>query len=604
MATLHQREGEKVAPVRLEEAFERMIANLPPATSETVPLQAAIGRRLAEPIVAPCDLWAFPRAAMDGFAVRSSEVATASYTSPVRLRVVATLYAGQTGARIGLGEAVRIMTGAPLPDGADAVIPLEQVRTNDAEGFVEITQPVSAGKNVFPAAEDARAGQVVLKAGDLVTPFALGLLSALGISQVSVYRPPKVGVVAVGDELVDATCVGNPTALETGQVVDANSPALLAALVHWGAEVTPLGIIPDDLKSLQTVLERAQGLALDLLILTGGASVGDRDYTRQALLTMGADFLFAGLLVKPGKPTAAAKLGRCLVFVLPGSPSAAMAMATLLVAPVVRALSGVPLTECKHPVLKARLMHPVRSSPGRPHYLWGRLAFCAGIPAVWALGTGSIAALRPQALANALIALPEEGGQWPAGTLVEVVWFDQHAPQFAWSPIPALGIIGPQNSGKTTLLERLIPELQRRGLRVAAIKHAPHGFDIDYEGKDTWRMAQAGASTVAVAGMGATAAIWRSRELALAELLSFVGEGVQLVLVEGFKEAPIPKIELVPAGNQPTTPADQLLLVVSEGMKPNEPRWFTPEDIPAIAEVVLLWLQQWEQKVKAAAGAD
>ncbi len=539
---------------------------------------------------------------MDGFAVRSADTIAATPTNPVALRIVGTLYAGHSSGCLSQGEALRIMTGAPVPEGADAVVPFEQAEMDETGTFLLLRHPVPSGKNVFPAGEDARAGQVVLQRGDLITPFTVGFLAALGITQVRVHRRPKVGIAAIGDELLPAGTNAPSTLelLQSGRVIDANTPTMSAALAALGADVVPFGIVRDDPEQLQSVLAQSQDF--DLLVLTGGASVGERDYTRKVLAEMGAEFLFTQLLVKPGKPTAFAKMGHCFVFVLPGSPSAAMAMFMLLVAPTVRALAGAPLTECHYPRISARLMNPVKVSPGRPHYLWGRLAFCAGVPAIWAIGTHSTAALHPQAVANALIAVPADRSFLPVGSKVEAVWFDQQVAQTNQLPVPVIGVVGPHNGGKTTLLEALIPELKQRGWRVAAIKHTPHGFELDHEGKDSWRLSQAGAINVAVAGDGATVFWWRDRELLLPELLALAQEGVQLVLVEGYKDAAIPKIELVPFGQQPTTPSPQRLAVVTSP-SPSRPASFAANEIASLADAIEAWVKKWERELARAVGA-
>lgn len=580
------------------------MSHVRPTPPQTVALDDAAGRRLAEPVVAPFDVWPFPRAAMDGFAVRSADVARARPGAAVELPVVASLCAGQAGGRVGPGEAIRIMTGAVMPEGADAVVPFEDAEAHDGGNFVHIRQAVPPGKNVFPPGEDARAGQTVLVAGELITPSTVGLLAALGLTAVRVHRRPRAYVLAVGDELIDAARESSAGVgyLQPGRVLDSNSPALTAALRALGADVLQSGIVPDDPAALREALRPIP--EADLLVISGGASAGDRDYTLQALVDAGAELIFARLLVKPGKPAAFFRMGRCPVFALPGSPGAAMTAFLLLVAPAVQALAGAPAAECRHPIVRARLMRPIEVSPGRPHHLWGRLAFCAGVPAVWPVGPVSTAVLRWQALANALVVVPADYGRLELGTSVDVVWFDRRAPHHEWLPVPVIGVSGPHNSGKTTLLEALIPELGRRNIRAAALKHDVHGFQMDYEGKDTWRLARAGASTVAIAGVGRTAALWYRKELALNELAALLGEGVELVLVEGYRGADIPRIEVVPPGHEPHAPPAQLVAVVSRAPKAGRPNWFDAGDTPAIAGAVENWLRRWEREAAARIGVD
>ena len=589
--------------VTLEQALQQVLEAAAPLPAERVALSEAAGRRLARPVVAPFDLWPFERAAMDGYAVRAADLAR-SGQAPARLRVRGALYAGQLPeAALLPGEAVRIMTGAPLPPEADAVVPLEMAQ---AEGGGEtgetvlVRRALPAGANVFPRGEEGRAGEELLAPGRVLTPGALGLLAALGLNEVEVHRRPVVALLAVGDELVEP----GGARPGPGHIYDANTPALAAAMQAEGAEVVRLGIVPDDPAALARAIER--GRSADLLVITGGASLGDRDFTLRALVDAGARVHFTRLLIKPGKTVAFARLGRCLAFALPGSPGAAGVAYHLLVVPALRSLGGAPDGEREHPRLMARLMGAVRVRAGRPHYLWGRLAFCGGTAAVWPVGPLSTAVVRTQAHANALIHVPagRPAGPWSgerdgrveldAGSAVEVVWLGTEAPQVAWPPVPVLGVVGPHAVGKTSLLERLVPELARRGIRAAAVKHDVHGFEMDREGKDTWRLSRCGAEPVGISGPGRCAALWNRTELSLGQLAARMAEGVQLVLAEGFRGEDVPRIELVPPGAAPQSPPEQLLAVVADGG--------LSADVGALADRIQVWLGQWQRRLAVAAG--
>lgn len=248
-------------------------------------------------------------------------------------------------------------------------------------------------------------------------------------------------------------------------------------------------------------------------------------------------------------------------------------------------------------------MRPVQVSPGRPHYVWGRLALCRRVPAVWPVGPASAAVLRAQALAQALIEVPADAGRVEAGEAVTAVWFGPAA-SFPWLPVPAVSVVGAHKSGKTTVMEAVISELSRRGLRVAALKHDVHSFQMDREGKDTWRMGQAGARTVAITGAGRSAVLWHGRELDLEELIPLVGEGASLLLVEGYKSAGLPRVEVVAEGQEPQSPPQLLLAAVTRTPRPDRPGWLDAADARAIARVVEAWLPDWDAEAARTAGVE
>ncbi|WP_324717249.1 gephyrin-like molybdotransferase Glp [Carboxydochorda subterranea] len=603
----HQLTGLPHAPVRVEEAESLVLSLARPAGAERVPVAGALGRRLAAPVVAPFDVWPFMRAAMDGYALRARDLAGASPAAPAQLRVVGEAFAGsgRAGLAVGPGEAVRVMTGAVMPEGADAVAPLETVEEAGASAgrgsgaMIRVARELEPGANVFPKGEDAAAGEVVLRAGHRIGPSSLGLLAALGIAEVEVVRRPRVAVLAVGDELLERGAGAPPP----GRVYDANTPALVAALEELGALSRPLGVVRDDPDALEEAIRT--GLSFDMLVITGGASVGDRDFTVATLARAGAQVRFTRLLLKPGKAATFAHTDRCLAFALPGNPGAAMTAFWLLVAPAVRAMAGAPPEEIMPGRVPARLMQPVRVRPGRPHYLWGRMASCRGVRAVWPAGPSGTAVIRSQALANALIALPAEVAQAPAGSVVEVLPLPGEVPAFDWLPVPTLSVVGPHDSGKTTLIEALLPELARRGIRAGALKHDVHGFVMDYEGKDTWRLGRAGAERVGIAGPGRSAVLWHREAYAFDAMVALLGEGLQLVLTEGYKSARMPKIEVVPEGGSLLSPAAELLAVVSRQQPPPQPEWLTFADLGAVAERVERWLERWyREKAEAVLGHD
>jgi len=295
--------------------------------AETVPVTAAPGRVLAADVVSDCDLPPFDRVMMDGFAVRAADAAPGA-----RLRVVDEVAAGARGERpVGPGEAHAIMTGAPLPPGADAVVPIEWTRSEGGE--VLLDRALQPGQHVAPRAEDLRAGQAVARAGDAVTALSLSLLIGGGAARVAVVRRPRVALLTSGNELVPP---GAP--LERGQIRESNGPALAALLAQTGAEVENLGVARDTREHLAERLERAAGA--DVVVLTGGSSVGKYDLSAEMVEARGARRVFDRISIKPGKPTLFHERDGQLFFCLPGNPVAAMMTGRVLVAPALSALGG------------------------------------------------------------------------------------------------------------------------------------------------------------------------------------------------------------------------------------------------------------------------
>ncbi len=289
---------------------------LPPAPPERVPLLQALGRFLAGEVIASRSLPGCPVSAMDGYAVRAEETSGANRDRPARLRVVDTLYAGHLPSRaLGPGEASRIFTGAPLPEGATAVV--RQEATVPGEGFVDVCATVPPGKDIRPVGEDLLAGTPLLRAGQRIDAPVLGVLASLGETHVLVRPLPRIAVLATGDELVSP---GTPALPH--QVYESNLVLVASMAREVGAHVVALERARDDDAELRVALQRL-ATGVDVLITTGGASVGDRDRVKRVLAELGATFLVDGVAIKPGKPVAVARLGTTAVAVLPGTPGAA-----------------------------------------------------------------------------------------------------------------------------------------------------------------------------------------------------------------------------------------------------------------------------------------
>jgi molybdopterin molybdotransferase len=309
-----------------------------------------------------------------------------------------------------------IATGAPVPAGADAVLPYEQVRRN--AGWIEISAPVNPGNCIFPPAEDVRRGDLLLESGEVLRPAVLALLAFVGRPQLCVYRRPQVAILCTGSELVDVTA-----AVGHGQVRNTNTFSLAALVAECGGGVGFCGTVPDDLAALHTALESARHAA-DLLITTGGASVGERDLVKSVLSELGAEFRFRAIAVRPGKPIGFSTWDSLPVFVLPGNPAAAFVGFHEFVRPALLRLAGRRRIEL--PTVHATLRGRVKSKPGHHYVILARLALTANGFEVSPLPNQCSVLVRSSADANALIVLPEAASFQPGETLeVQVLDFDR-----------------------------------------------------------------------------------------------------------------------------------------------------------------------------------
>jgi molybdopterin molybdotransferase len=317
-------------PVSIEEARTAVLARAQRLGFEEVYLDDALGRVLAVDARAPNDVPPFAASAMDGFAIRAADTTDGA----ARLRVVGEARAGaEAGVAVRRGTAVRISTGAPIPEGADAVVPQELASSEDATVVVE--RMIAVGRHVRPRGEDIRAGELVVEAGAVCGPAELGVLAAMNIPHPRVVRRPRVAIAGTGDELTEP---GAP--LKPGEIRDSNGPALGGAVHRAGGELVTRLRVGDDLEATVAVL--AAGLRdVDMLITTGGVSVGPHDHVRSALQRLGVRAVFAGVRMKPGRPTTfAVGSDGTLVFALPGNPVSALVGFRLFVVPALDAMLG------------------------------------------------------------------------------------------------------------------------------------------------------------------------------------------------------------------------------------------------------------------------
>ena len=337
-------DAEDDAMITPEEALALITSHVGPLPPCKVPLADAVGCALAEPLVARLDLPPFDNSAMDGYAVRAADLADASREAPVSLRLRGEAPAGRPSSlALAQREAVRILTGAPLPDGADAVV--MQEKTEREGECVKVFVAPLLGANIRPRGEDVKAQTPLLAAGGSLRPYEIGLLASQGIAEVEVVPWPTAAVLATGSEL---TAPG--TQLEPGRIYNSNGPALGAALRRWGVTVRDLGTAPDDPVAMASALRPAVG-ACDLVLVAGGVSVGDYDYTRSVFQSFGFDEVFYKVAVKPGKPLLfgripAGKSGRgAWAFGLPGNPLSALVSLEEFVRPAIERMRGVTLAQ-------------------------------------------------------------------------------------------------------------------------------------------------------------------------------------------------------------------------------------------------------------------
>ncbi|MCS6944745.1 MAG: molybdopterin molybdotransferase MoeA [Sutterellaceae bacterium] len=374
----------------LHAAFAALRANLRPITERiVVSTRAAGGRILAADLICQADLPAFDQAAMDGYAVRSADCAP-----PARLRVIGQALAGHPAAvRVEAGTAVRIMTGAPLPAGADAVVMLEDTLADGDSVLVRTA--VASGMNIRRRGEQCRAGDVAIVAGTTLAAAHLGLATALGASSLAVLRPLRVGIASTGDELCDP-----PAALSEGASFDANRPWLARACEAAGFAVTDLGICRDDEVAFARLLHRVRQEGLNALVVSGGSALGDADVVRQA-----QSVRFFPLNIRPGRGILFGDFGPFVLLGLPGNAVAAFVMFHLLVLPALRVLAGAS-DAAPPPHLPLPLAVDVQGKPGRIDYRRARYVLTdAGAVAVAPLAQQGAAMLSTVTAADALIAV-------------------------------------------------------------------------------------------------------------------------------------------------------------------------------------------------------
>jgi molybdopterin molybdotransferase len=376
----------------VEQARERILSRVSVLTEERVPLLAALDRVLAEPVVSPREIPPWPNSSMDGYAVRSADTRGGT----VRLAVVGRIAAGAMPDRtVGPGEATRIFTGAPMPDGADAVIPQEDVEAH-AES-ISVSRPVEPGAFVRPRGEDVRPGDRVLAPGQPIGPAEIGLLATLGWVQVRVRRRPRVAILSTGDELADLGREPGP-----GQIPNTNTYTLMAQTLEAGGDPINLGVAADRLDDIE---RRLSAIAhADMLVSSAGVSVGDLDLVRAALEKLGAELHLWQVSMRPGKPITFGSLRGRPLFGLPGNPVSAMVTFELFVRPALRKMLG--HADLDRPRIVARAAEPIPNPGHRRAYLRVTLAPEHDHQVARLTGEQGSAILRSMVLADGFAVVP------------------------------------------------------------------------------------------------------------------------------------------------------------------------------------------------------
>lgn len=385
---------------------------------ETVPLDDALLRICGADIASPEDLPPLPRSTMDGYAVRAADTFGASDSIPALLDMAGAVAMGKIpGTAVGQGQAAAIPTGGFLPQGADAVVMVEYT-SPAGEGAIEISRPVTIGENVLCRAEDAASGDIVIHAGKRLLPQEIGLLAGLGITRVPVHRRPKAALISTGDEIVPVTDTPAP-----GKIRDINSHSVAALVRAQGGEVEIFDPVRDDPGLLRDALDRALAKA-DIVVLSGGSSVGERDHMLRVVSSLpGSVVLAHGLAISPGKPTLIASVGGKPVFGLPGHPVSTLVVAQIFLAPFLGYLQGQELKRAPEGRrVRAVLASSVHSAQGREEYVRVKLEERQGLPGARPV-FGKSGMLSTLVKADGFIVLPIHAEGLPAGETVEVFLF-------------------------------------------------------------------------------------------------------------------------------------------------------------------------------------
>lgn len=395
--------------LQIEDALQIMLDHTPVLPDEAVALPDAVGRVLRQAALSDLDLPPFDRARMDGYALRAAD----TLNPPVRLQAIGEAAAGFAFVgEVTAGQAVRIMTGAPVPSGTDAVQKIEVIQVHD-DGSIELTDPVAAGQFVTPRASEARKGDVVVEAGERLRPATAAVLASFGYAHVTVTRRPRLALLSTGSELVEVHQTP-----QGAQIRNSNTYSLAGYALQAGAEVIQTAIVRDDFATTRDAIANALAQA-DVVMLSGGVSMGDYDLVKPALLALGAEVLVEKVAMHPGKPTVFAKLGDKVIFGLPGNPVSVAVSFHLFARPVLLKMQCA--SELHLPCWQAHVTRMVKGAPPRRSHQPARLLIRAGRAEAEPLKWGGSSDLVAFMQADALIVVPEDRASLNTGELAEVI---------------------------------------------------------------------------------------------------------------------------------------------------------------------------------------
>ena len=392
-------------------ALQLVLQSVSTLTTETVRLEHALGRVLAQDVIANRDQPPYDVSAMDGYALRSADLTSV----PVTLTINEDIKAGDMPSKqIQAGECARIMTGAPVPQGADAVLRVEDTQVV-GENLVQINTAIKAGNDIRFLGENMRNGEIVLHAGTEITPGVVGILASVKCAELQVYRHPRVAILSTGDELED---MNDP--VDPNKIPNSNSYALMAQVQSLGITPSLLGIARDDPAELEEYLQR--GLHFDVLLVSGGSSVGVHDHVRPTLENLGVKMLFWRVSMKPGHPLAFGMTDKSFVFGLPGNPVSSMVCFEEFVAPALRKMMG--HTRLHRRTVTARLTHDVKHKAGRTEFIRVTLAQDEHGYNATSTGTQSSGVSLSMARADGLLVIPADNTGMKDGDIVSVQLLD------------------------------------------------------------------------------------------------------------------------------------------------------------------------------------
>ncbi len=406
--------------ISVEQAQKLILNNtLPLKETELVGFSSSLGRISSCDIKAKESLPPFDNSAMDGFAVKAKDLSGASRENPVILQVIEDLPAGYTARRaIKSGQAIRIMTGAPLPKGADAVVMVEETQAQGVNK-VNIFRAVKPSENVRYAGEDVKKGEVVIKKGATLKSGHIGMLASLGVTNIKVYRRPKIAILATGDELIDAGA-NNYSPLPPGKIRNSNSYSLYAQVLRLPAIPLLLGIAKDNKKEIEQKIRK--GLKADMLLVSGGVSVGDYDFVKDVLADLGMDMKFWKVAMRPGKPLAFGKIGCVPIFGLPGNPVSSMIAFEQFARPAILKMAGA--TDLFRFHLPAIAKQGFDKKKGLRYFLRSVLENQNGTLYAYLTGPQGSGILKSMVLANGIMELPEDVSEVRTGDRVQVTYLD------------------------------------------------------------------------------------------------------------------------------------------------------------------------------------